>query len=224
MKNQERQSEDNEIIANPTKRFFVDMLTRDIDLEDAILDLLDNCVDGVVRSGGKSATGDTPYSKYFAQITISEQEFKIEDNCGGIDRNTAKHYAFRMGKPDDAPPTEGPTVGIYGIGMKRAIFKMGRDALVTSQTGHDGFAVAFAPKWFQNNETWTLRMDDVESTKPAGTTITVKQLLPAILIPPSPRMARSSRTFARRLPVTTALSFTKGSRSMSMEASFVLAL
>ena len=34
----------------PTKRFFVEMLTRDIDLEDAILDLLDNCLDGVSRS------------------------------------------------------------------------------------------------------------------------------------------------------------------------------
>jgi hypothetical protein len=30
-----------EIDASPTKTFFVDMLTRDIELEDAILDLLD---------------------------------------------------------------------------------------------------------------------------------------------------------------------------------------
>ena len=34
---------------SPTKQFFVDMLTRDIDIKDAILDLLDNCLDGVVR-------------------------------------------------------------------------------------------------------------------------------------------------------------------------------
>ena len=33
----------------PTKEFFVGMLTRDIELSDAILDLLDNCLDGVVR-------------------------------------------------------------------------------------------------------------------------------------------------------------------------------
>ena len=36
------------IKAGPTKAFFVKMLTRDIELADAILDLLDNCVDGVV--------------------------------------------------------------------------------------------------------------------------------------------------------------------------------
>ena len=35
--------------SSPTKEFFVEMLTRDIDLTDAILDLLDNCLDGVLR-------------------------------------------------------------------------------------------------------------------------------------------------------------------------------
>jgi hypothetical protein len=35
-----------EIDAEPTKAFFIDMLTRDIPLDQAILDLVDNCVDG----------------------------------------------------------------------------------------------------------------------------------------------------------------------------------
>ena len=35
--------------ATPVKSFFVEMLTRDIELVDAILDLLDNCVDGILR-------------------------------------------------------------------------------------------------------------------------------------------------------------------------------
>ena len=38
------------IEASPTKAFFVQMLTRDIDLKAAILDLLDNCVDGIHRT------------------------------------------------------------------------------------------------------------------------------------------------------------------------------
>jgi hypothetical protein len=38
--------------ASPVKSFFVHMLTRDIGLEEAILDLLDNCVDGILRSKG----------------------------------------------------------------------------------------------------------------------------------------------------------------------------
>jgi len=41
------------IDASPVKLFFVSMLTRDIPLEEAILDLLDNCVDGILRLGTK---------------------------------------------------------------------------------------------------------------------------------------------------------------------------
>ena len=46
---------DKPVTTRPVKRFFVDMLTRDIALEDAILDLLDNCVDGILRNIGNRA-------------------------------------------------------------------------------------------------------------------------------------------------------------------------
>jgi hypothetical protein len=39
------------VSASPAKRFFVEMLIRDIDLKDSILDLLDNRVDGAIRAG-----------------------------------------------------------------------------------------------------------------------------------------------------------------------------
>ena len=38
-----------QVKAFPAKRFFVEMLTRDIELKDSLLDLLDNCIDGVMR-------------------------------------------------------------------------------------------------------------------------------------------------------------------------------
>ena len=36
--------------AYPKKKFFVDMFTRDISLEDCLLDLIDNSIDGLIRS------------------------------------------------------------------------------------------------------------------------------------------------------------------------------
>lgn len=90
---------------SPTKEFFVEMLTRDIELNDAILDLLDNCLDGVVRSCAdkdKLQTSDF-YSSYSAEITISPTEFTITDNCGGIPRDTAENYAFRIGACSNNP-------------------------------------------------------------------------------------------------------------------------
>jgi hypothetical protein len=87
--------EDARIVVNgtPTKEFFVEMLTRDIDLTDAILDLLDNCLDGVVRLKGPSVSSDheakmsVDYSGFHSYITITEDGFTIEDNCGGISKD-----------------------------------------------------------------------------------------------------------------------------------------
>ena len=50
---------ENQAIAIPTKQFFVSMLTRDISLVDAILDLVDNCLDGALRIANG---GDVDYS------------------------------------------------------------------------------------------------------------------------------------------------------------------
>ncbi len=37
------------IEGNPTKKFFIEMITRDISIEDAIIDLLDNSIDGATQ-------------------------------------------------------------------------------------------------------------------------------------------------------------------------------
>lgn len=121
--------------ASPTKQFFVSMLTRDISLADAILDLVDNCLDGALRL---ARGGAVDYSKHFVKINLANDKFSIEDNCGGIPREIAKNYAFKMGRePDDSRDSESETIGMYGVGMKRAIFKIGRDALVRSRHGDD---------------------------------------------------------------------------------------
>jgi hypothetical protein len=165
----------NDIAASPTKSFFVSMLTRDIDLQDAILDLLDNCVDGIVRSKRGNLSGEKPYDKFRAKITATSERFVIEDNCGGIPRKLAEEVAFRMGRLS-GKSEKLETVGIYGIGMKRAIFKMGKRAVVRSE--HDGkaFQVAITPEWLQDESSWQLTSEEVKPTGTPGTAITVTEL------------------------------------------------
>ncbi|MEH2465297.1 ATP-binding protein [Nostoc sp.] len=134
-----------QVNASPTKNFFVEMLTRDIDLEDSILDLLDNCVDGIQRIIKDSQSSDKPYQNFWAKITFSSERFKIEDNCGGIPPE-AQHYAFRMGRPTDIINGNTYTIGTYGIGMKRAIFKMGCSSEIISKTENDSFKVTINPE------------------------------------------------------------------------------
>src|SRR4051794_11081073 len=96
------------ITASPTKTFFVRMLTRDIDLRYAILDLLDNCVDGIVRTLSKSKEKPKdpkkPYQPFHAFITATPKKFVIQDNCGGIPRDIAIKSAFRLGRPSNVAP------------------------------------------------------------------------------------------------------------------------
>lgn len=163
--------------ANPTKRFFVEMLTRDIELHDAILDLLDNCVDGVLRSQKNSKKTDLPYQGFWAKITFNSKRFQIVDNCGGIPLDLAKKYAFMMGRPKDEDDSDIPTVGMYGIGMKRAIFKMGTSSRVLSQTAKDCFEVQISPKWMSDDSDWELPLKHIKnSLAENGTSINVENL------------------------------------------------
>lgn len=135
-------------VAIPTKQFFVSMLTRDITLADAILDLLDNCLDGALRLANGA---EVNYSLHFVKIRLSSDGFEIEDNCGGIPRDVAKNYAFKMGRePDDKRDNETETIGMYGVGMKRAIFKMGRSAKVKTRHLGDSFEVPITSDWLDD--------------------------------------------------------------------------
>lgn len=164
--------------ASPTKKFFVSMLTRDISLADAILDLVDNCLDGALRLANG---GDVDYAQHWVKIQLSEELFSIEDNCGGIPREVAKNYAFKMGRaPDDDRDSESETIGMYGVGMKRAIFKMGRDALVRTRHGDDTFEVPISSEWLDDPGWAPLPINEPTESNEVldapGTTIQVREL------------------------------------------------
>ncbi|HOI55432.1 MAG TPA: ATP-binding protein [Phycisphaerae bacterium] len=154
------------------------MLTRDISLDDAILDLVDNCLDGALRIANGE---DVDYSKHFVKIRLSKDCFSIEDNCGGIPREVAIKYAFKMGRdPDDERDSDTETIGMYGVGMKRAIFKMGREALVRTRFGDDTFEVPITSQWLEAKNWDPLPIQEpteaTERLAQPGTTIFVHEL------------------------------------------------
>lgn len=168
--------------AVPTKQFFVSMLTRDISLDDAILDLIDNCLDGAMRMAGDE---EVDYGQHYVKIRLSKDQFSIEDNCGGIPRDVAINYAFKMGRDaDDKRDADTETIGMYGVGMKRAIFKMGKNALVRTRHGNDTFEVPITSEWLEDKDWAELPIKvpskDSEKLSKPGTTIVVKDLYPGV--------------------------------------------
>ena len=137
----------NIIDGNPTKKFFIEMITRDISIEDAIIDLLDNSIDGA------NNVNPDDYSGLEIELNVNSEEFSIKDNCGGFSLETAQKYAFRFGRPDEAPKVNN-TVGRFGIGMKRSLFKIGKNFIVESESAKDHFKVEVnVDEWSKRKQT-----------------------------------------------------------------------
>jgi hypothetical protein len=188
-----------EIDARPTKRFFVRMLVRDIELIPAIVDLIDNSVDGAKRLAAKAASGKSrkstaskrgasgkspKVSNHRIDIKLDANSFVIEDNCGGIELDRAINYAFRFGRPDDIEPLEGE-VGQFGVGMKRALFKLGEHFVVDSVAPQSRFTLDVdVPKWLAEDR-WAFPLDaqaegERNARRSLRTRIEVSSLLPSV--------------------------------------------
>jgi hypothetical protein len=163
--------EDKLIDAFPSKEFFIEMITKDINLDKAILELIDNSIDGLRRSKMKINNGKI-------SITIDDDLFSIEDNCGGIPLGLAKGYAFKFGRPKDIDPIYNveSTIGRFGIGMKRTLFKIGKIINIKTKSSTDSFDVnILVNDWIKDQKDWNFEY--IDGTKDSiGTIIEITDL------------------------------------------------
>ena len=169
------------INAEPTKVFFVEMLTRDIPLEQALLDLVDNSVDAaknLANNGNGSLVGRE------VKIEFSKEKIRLLDNCGGFSSEVAATYAFRFGKPAGTPRTM-HSIGQFGVGMKRALFKFGHHFSVRSATSDDSWSVDIDVQNWESQEGWNFPWSNFHpdanvSNENPGTEIIVSNLRPEV--------------------------------------------
>lgn len=156
-----------QISAMPTKAFFVEMFTRDIQLEQAVLDLVDNSIDGARRMEREEGA---PLSDRWIKLKLSKERFEIIDNCGGFSRQAAIDYAFRFGRPRKLPNAP-HSIGRFGVGMKRALFKFGSHFTVQSATSEEQWGVEVdVPAWEEDEGDWHFPWkDDFAPLKGTGT-------------------------------------------------------
>jgi hypothetical protein len=157
--------------ASPTKAFFVDIITRDILLDEAIQDLLDNCVDGAKRL---NPGDDSSFNGLWVRLEVGPDKFEIADNCGGIPLDVARKYAFKFGRAAGFKPTS-HSVGQFGVGMKRALFKMGGRFSVSSVEPESRFTIAVdVEAWAQDDRHWDFDITGlVQAPNPVAETGTV---------------------------------------------------
>ncbi|MEM6803053.1 MAG: ATP-binding protein [Bacteroidota bacterium] len=167
-----------QIKASPTKEFFVYMITKDIDTIDAIIDVADNSIDGARRLRGENNLGGL-----YIHIQVDEDYFRISDNCGGIPIEIARNYAFLFGRSKESQGTP-KSIGNFGVGMKRALFKLGNFFEIESISTNSRFKIKqdilewlTKPEWeFQfEEEGYGENIADIPIEQ-TGTTIVVKEL------------------------------------------------
>jgi hypothetical protein len=175
---------------------FISLITRDISLADAVLDLLDNAINSAIQRLNLELSKPADYISLLERkvknsttkisIVFDENRFEMRDNADGISLEDATERVFMFGRPDDQAGDHGKddTLSVYGIGMKRAVFKIGNNVQIASKHKGGGFNMDLDVRAWEAmpQDIWQIAIEPVEYDKsqPTGTDINITQLFPDI--------------------------------------------
>lgn len=178
-----------EVDASPEKRLFISLLTRDIPLVAAFLDLVDNSINAAVEPFAHRLRSAEEYLELFSDpsiqpnvsisLSISENRVEITDAAGGISSTTARDHVFKFGRGSE-PASSTDRLSVYGIGLKRALFKLGNKIAMRSDHVDGGFDLKLdVDKWASTpQERWSFLISPRSpvSASKTGTSIIVTEL------------------------------------------------
>jgi len=152
--------------ATPSKRLFLSVIA-DYDLNRAICELVDNGLDVWVRGGRtKSIVIDVI-------LDDRQQTILVKDNAGGLAKPELR-YIVGPGQTGTDPTDE--TIGIFGIGTKRAVVALAQDIRIKTRRGKDRtYQIEFDDAWLADDD-WELPVFLVDQIA-EGTTIVELQRL-----------------------------------------------
>ncbi|MAJ69164.1 MAG: hypothetical protein CBB67_013350 [Alteromonadaceae bacterium TMED7] len=135
--------------------FLSETLTADIELTDALFDLIDNSIDAareqiLAQKNVKLDSHGLPadYSGYQIRLRFSAHSITVKDNCSGFDEATLTNSAFITGRKS----SHRFGIGHYGLGLKRALLKAGSRFGFASDNGVARYRALFNSSSFSGNE------------------------------------------------------------------------
>lgn len=162
------------IKASPLKDLFINTLTQDVRVVTCILDLIDNSVDSYMRHQIKD--------RRTIDIKLSNERFLIFDTCGGIGKDFLETNVFIFGSTLERGFA---TLGMYGIGLKRSIFKLGNQISIRTDDGQDYCEMILnVTEWKKDSKLpWTIPYSYGKSrlnSNPSYTEIQISDLTPDV--------------------------------------------
>lgn len=152
--------------ATPSKRLFLSIIA-DYDLNRSICELVDNGLDVWVRSGRTS--------NITIQIILNkeQQSISVEDNAGGLPKEELR-FVVGPGQTGSIPSDE--TIGIFGVGTKRAVVALAQDIKIsTRHKGGKTYQVDFDDTWLADDD-WHLPYYEVDEIAKGTTLVELQKL------------------------------------------------
>ena len=159
-------------------RFLADTLTTDIELTDALFDLIDNSIDAardeILKGVYEKDTRGLPssYASYEIKLRFSRESILIEDNCTGVDSYTLEENTFYTGRRSNHKYG----IGYYGLGLKRALLKAGSRYGMITDNGEYYYKSRFDMAAFASDGDVELVAERSPSTNRLRTVLVVSSL------------------------------------------------
>lgn len=121
-------------------------LSADISTRECIFDLVDNSIDAARNEvlGRDSTQFDqhglpASYRGFHIDVDLAPSSVRVRDDCSGMDEQELSRRAFRTGAKSQHPFG----IGHFGVGLKRAIFKLGTEVSLQTDNGREAFSFSF---------------------------------------------------------------------------------
>lgn len=145
-----------------TRDYAITDMRKDTTIKSAIFDLIDNSIEAAEKLGRIRGHKIT--------IITEIDRFSIKDDCGGLNPKLIKEL-FKIGG-------HGDKIHGFGVGMKRAIIKLGNKAKILSYNNAKSFDITFdVNKWGYNDDwSWDISRLNKSELNTCGVEIYVEQL------------------------------------------------
>ena len=175
--------------ASPEKRLFISLLTRDISIVAAFLDLIDNSVNSALEPFARDLLTAEDYARSVndraitpaatVHVDVSSSRISITDTAAGISLQAALKHVFKFGRSQHFENLT-DRLSVYGLGLKRAFFKLGQQVRISSDHQGGGFQLNLDVAHWATTPEWSFDLSErppVDASD-TGTSIEITELLP----------------------------------------------
>lgn len=153
--------------ATPSKRLFLSIIA-DYDLYRGICELVDNAIDVWIRSHRRKIV------HIEIELDATQQRITVSDDAGGLKRDD---LSFIIGPGQSGSNDQDHTIGIFGVGTKRAIVALAQDIKIrTRYSKEKTYQIEFDDGWLSEQDDWVLPVYQVNDIEEGRTIVELQRL------------------------------------------------